>query len=153
MDGLPCPDAECDQHAHAGRQEQCPAAQPVDQQHGEEDGDQEGPDLQAAVDDGLVARVVHADAGQDVVDVVGDEAVAGTLREEGREDDEQQPLAVARRADEVEPAVIRAQLLEADGLLDLEKLLLDEGRVGVIVGVVLGDVLLESEPYASGIVG
>lgn len=134
---LPRPDAEGDEHADGGGEEEGAAPEAVDEQHGEGDGDEEGPDLQAAVDDGLVAGVVDADAGEDIVDVVGDEAVAGALREEGGEDDEEEALAVAGRADEVGPAVVRVLLLEADGFLDLEELLLDEGGVWVVVGVVL----------------
>ena len=63
--------------------------------------------------------------------------VAGALREKRHQRDQQEAFAVARRLHEDGPALLGELLFQANGLLDLDKLFLDEIIIHVAVGVVL----------------
>lgn len=117
-------------------EEQRPSADFVHKQR-RRDPDEKRPDRQAAVDERLLVRAADADRVEDAVQVVRHEAVAGALREERRQDDQQETLSVAGRLEQGLPSVCRIQLLETDRFLDFVELGHDETVVGVAGGVVL----------------
>lgn len=103
------PDAERYQHADCGDEEELPSPDPIHQLR-EPDGDEEGPNLQTAVDERLVVGFGDSDALEDVVEVVRGDAIAAALREEACEDNEQETFSVSRRLYEDAPAVLLVEL-------------------------------------------
>lgn len=85
----------------------------------------------------IVARVAHH-VEQDAR-VVAEQRIARQLREQANEDCDEETPSHARRLDEVEPAPLGHLHLGVDGLADLHDLGLDKQRVGVALGVVLGE--------------
>ncbi len=78
-------------------------------------------------------------AGVDGVDVVGEEGVAGILRDDAERHQDGQAPAVAAGLEEVDVAGgVLDVLLGVDGLADLAELELDRGVVLVATGVVAG---------------
>lgn len=63
------PDAEGDQHAYTSDEEEFSASKAV-HELGHDEGDEETPDLEAAVDERLVVGALDADRAQDVVEIV-----------------------------------------------------------------------------------
>lgn len=88
----------------------------------------------------LRSRTADADTLVQQVGVVGDDGVAGPLREEAERDEDHEAVAVARGAEEVEVAAARLGFqLHLEGVADLAELELDGGVVAVAVAVVLGE--------------
>lgn len=132
------PEDEGAEHAASRSQEEWATADPVDEQ-GHSDGDNERQECLAAREAQLLSGVGHAGLIVERRDVVGDDGVAGPLREDAERGDDSEAVAVALGPEEVE---VRAGLLvlqlQADRLLDLVELKLHRGMLGIAVGVVLG---------------
>lgn len=130
------PNAERNQHTYSGDEEEFPTTDPINKLC-ETDGDEEGPDLQTPVYEGLVVGFRDADALEDVVEIVGSDAVAAALGKEAGENDEEKAFSVAGRLDEDAPPVLFVQLFKLDRVFDLGELGFDEVVLGVAVGVEL----------------
>ena len=121
-------------------EEQGSAAERVDGE-GPRDAAEEGEDGVQRVEQELLRAPCDADVFQDHGHVVADHGAADELRE--HRDEHDQPDPVQRRPGVEEKAVVvpapGEQLgLEVDAQLDLVALELDDGGVGIVVAVVLG---------------
>jgi hypothetical protein len=131
------PDNEGDHHTSGGGDEERAATNTIDQQSAG-DRDDERKHGKTTVDAELSVRICYADGVVDVGGVVGDETVAGPLREQTERNEEQEPVPVALGLEEIKIGGRLLELeLETEGLLDLSVLELDSGVVEVTVGVVL----------------
>lgn len=134
---LPGPDGEYDEHTDTCDHKQRLPTKSVDEEDGKDDGNEERPNLQTTVEQGLIGRVRDSYRAKDVMEVIRHETVARTLTKERRKDDQEQSLSVARCLEEDEPSLAAHLLLHTDGLLDFGELGLDEHAAGVTVGVIL----------------
>jgi hypothetical protein len=71
------------------------------------------------------------------VEVVGRDAITGTLREERGQDDKQEALPITRCLDKDTPAILLVQLLQLDGLTDFGEFCFDKVVLSVAAGVEL----------------
>ena len=93
--------------------------------------------MKATIHEGLIVGLGHSDALQNVVKVVGGDAITGTLREERGQDDEQQALPVAGSLDKNTPTILLVQLLQLDRLANLGKFSTDKVILSIPAGVEL----------------
>ena len=130
---------EAQKHTSGGGEEERTATDAVTQ-HGARNGDDQGEDLVATVKTETSLGASDTSCLVDFVGVVGEESVAGPLREETERDDEHESVPVALGLEEVEVGgTLLGIELEADGLLDLLVLELHQRVVDVAVGVVLSE--------------
>ena len=130
---------EAQEHTSGGGEEERAATDAVTQ-HGARNGDDQGEDLVATVKTETSLGASDTGCLVDLVGVVGEESVAGPLREETERDDEHESVPVALGLEEVEVGgTLLGIELEADGLLDLLVLELHQRVVDVAVGVVLSE--------------
>jgi hypothetical protein len=128
---------EEDEHANAGRDEEEATARAVDHERGT-DSPEQVPNLKNTVDEELDRRVGDANRVEDLVEVVGDETVAGPLGEESERDDDAHTLAVAGGHDERLVADVGGDgAIELDGSLNFLVLVLHERVLVVAVSVVV----------------
>lgn len=93
--------------------------------------------MKATIHEGLIVGLGHSDALQNVVKVVGGDAITGTLREERGQDDEQQALPVAGSLDKNTPTILLVQLLQLDRLTYFSEFRFDKIVLCITAGVKL----------------
>jgi hypothetical protein len=71
------------------------------------------------------------------VKVIGSDTIAGTLREERGQNNEQEALSVAGGLDEDTPAVLLVQLFQLDRLTDFSEFGFDKFVLRIAIGVEL----------------
>lgn len=89
-------------------------------------GDGKIPELETAVQAGLLVAACDANGFQDGHEIVADQTVAAPLREEALEVADECPLAVSGRTEELSPAALAELLLQSNCLLDLQVLCCNE---------------------------
>ncbi|KKA20205.1 hypothetical protein T310_5774 [Rasamsonia emersonii CBS 393.64] len=123
------------EHACHAAQEHHPAPQPVDHQR-EEDAEHEPLDRVPPVDQQLRLGPRHADRVQHQMQVVRHQRVAAPLDHEPQTQDDEEPVAIRRRAEPLQPRRPRLALLLLQRVVDLRQLELQQRRVLVPVCVV-----------------
>ena len=93
--------------------------------------------MKATIHEGLIVGLGHSDALQNVVKVVGGDAITGTLREERGQDDEQQALPVAGSLDKNTPTILLVQLLQLNSLANFCEFGFDKVVLGIAAGMEL----------------
>lgn len=126
------------QHSKRRKHKHSPPLKPRHQQRQRRRVDQ-APTLICKVNPrlGIRARVAHHDE-QEVL-VVGEQSVAGHLREETEEAGNEGSSAHAGRADHVPPGLLRVVHFDLDGGADLGHFCFDEDGVCVAFSVVFGE--------------
>lgn len=140
-DGIPRranrPDNESHQHARRRDQEELA---PADLVHKETHGQRHNHvhDLETAIDQVLLNGASISDRVQNLGNIVRHQAVARPLREKPSSNADDQTVPVALGADQLHPAVALKFLLEADSLLDLMHLQLNNLVLLVSIRVTVG---------------
>jgi len=130
---------EAQEHTSGGGEEERAATDAITQ-HGAGDGDDQRENLVATIETETGLGACDTGCLVDLVGVVGEEGVAGPLREETEGDDEHESVPVALGLEEIEVGgALLSVEFEADGLLDLLVLELDQRVVDVAVSVVLSE--------------
>lgn len=131
-------DVEHDKSSDCGDEVDGATAEFVDEE-GEKEVFAEGEGFHAAVDAELRVGICQADVVHDVLEVVGNQAVAAPLTEETNGGDDGDSLAVALGLEEVGPAGGVLLFVEVDGRADLGIFELDEFIVLVSFTVPFGE--------------
>lgn len=130
-------EGEEEQHPSARTEEEDPSSDAFDERGGG-DSPCQVPNLEDAVDEELGSRTGNTDGFEHFVEVVGDEAVSGPLREPSESDDDRQTLTVTGGLDQGHPTNGSSDsLIEIDGGLDFFELVLDERILFITVGMIV----------------
>jgi len=132
------PDDEGDEHADARPEEECSAAESVDQECSR-NGSPEVEDLENTIDQSLRVRVFDAHCIEHECKIVRDYGNAIPLREGADADSYEGSFAVSRGCDKRRPFCVGGLLLQFNGVLDFCHLEFDQCVAGVAAGVVLGE--------------
>ena len=130
---------ETQKHTSGGCKEEWPATDAVTEQ-GARNGHDQRENLVTAVKSETLLGATDTSGFVDLVGVVGEESVARPLREQTKRNDEHKSVPVSLGPDEVrERRALLGEELEANGLLDLLELELDQRVVNVAISVVLAE--------------